>query len=100
MTQQTMQEVADLITANTIFTTKAILTCDEAARYIGVSKSHLYKLTMARKIPHYKPNGKLCYFNRAELEEWLQTNRVATAQELAGKAKTYCAANRREGGSK
>ena len=75
------KQVADLITANTIFCTKEVLTSDEAARYLGISKSYLYKLTMRKQIPHFKPMGKLCYFNRLELESWLQSNRVATADE-------------------
>lgn len=84
-----MQQVADLITANTIFCTKDILTSDEAARYMGISKSYLYKLTMRQQIPHYKPMGKMCYFNRLELEQWLQSNRVSAATELADKAMAY-----------
>ena len=74
------QDVADLITA------KAVLTSDEAARYLGITKSYLYKLTMRREIPHYKPQGKICYFNRREIETWLQTNRVATDREISDKA--------------
>lgn len=85
-----MKQVADLITANTIFTTKEVLTSDEASRYMGVSKSYLYKLTMGQKIPHYKPLGKMCYFNRLELESWLQNNRVATADEISQQAQAYC----------
>jgi len=53
-----LKKVADLITANTIFCTKEVLTSDEAARYMGVSKSYLYKLTMRQQIPHFKPMGK------------------------------------------
>lgn len=81
-----LKQVADLITANIISTTKEVLTSDEAAKYMGVSKSYLYKLTMQQKIPHYKPMGKMCYFNRLELEGWLQANRVATADELSRRA--------------
>lgn len=84
-----MKEVADQVTANTLFCTKEVLTSDEAARYMGVSKSYLYKLTM-RRIPHYKPAGKMCYFNRHELEAWLQGNRVATSEEIAERAGAYC----------
>lgn len=47
-----MKKVADMVTANTIFTTKAVLTSDEAAQYMGISKSYLYKLTMRGEIPH------------------------------------------------
>ena len=57
---------------------------------MGVSKSYLYKLTMRQEIPHYKPMGKMCYFNRAELEGWLQSNRIATAGEISQQAQNYC----------
>lgn len=85
-----LKQVADFITANTIFCTKEVLTSDEAAGYMGVSKSYLYKLTMNQQIPHYKPMGKMCYFNRLELEQWLQNNRVATAAEIEQRAQAYC----------
>ena len=77
-----LKQVADLITANIINCTKEVLTSDEAARYMGVSKSYLYKLTMTQQIPHYKPMGKMCYFNREELQNWLQRNRIATVDEI------------------
>lgn len=82
--------MANQIAANTIYCTKEVLTSDEAAAYMGVSKSYLYKLTMRKEIPHYKPMGKMCYFKRVELEAWLQSNRVATDSELTQKAQAYC----------
>lgn len=84
-----IKEVADKVTENTIFCKKEVLTSDEAARYMGISKSYLYKLTMRQQIPHFKPMGKMIYFNRLELEEWLQNNRVATENEISQKAQTY-----------
>lgn len=84
------KEVANLITAKTIFCTKEVLTSDEAARYMGISKSYLYKLTMRKDIPHYKPMGKIVYFNRQELERWLQNNRISTDEELEQKAQAFC----------
>lgn len=86
MSKEQLQEVADLIAAKNLFCTKEVLTSDEAARYMGISKSYLYKLTMHGEIPHYKPMGKMCYFNRAELEQWLQQNRCATATEIVDRA--------------
>lgn len=85
-----LKQVADFVTANTIFCTKEVLTSDEAAKYMGVSKSYLYKLTMRQQIPHFKPMGKMCYFNRQELEQWLQSNRVATVTEIEQRAQAYC----------
>lgn len=85
-----LKQVAELVTENTIFTTKEVLTSDEAARYMGISKSYLYKLTMRQEIPFFRPMGKMCYFNRLELEQWLQRNRVATSSEITQQAKAYC----------
>ena len=92
-----LKKVADLISAKMSLNTKEVLTSDEAASYMGVSKSYLYKLTMEKKIPHYKPMGKMVYFNRQELEYWLQANRVATDEELNQQAQTYCI---KKGGAK
>jgi len=74
---------------------KNVLTFDEAATYIGVSKSHLYKLTSAGDVPHYKPRGKMVYFDRLELENWLKENRIATNDEIEAKANTYVTLNGR-----
>lgn len=90
MNKEEQKQVADLVTANTIFCTKEVLTSNEAAQYMGISKSYLYKLTMMGKVPHFKPMGKMCYFNRMELEQWLQSNRVSTSNEISQKAQAYC----------
>ena len=64
---------------------KEVLTSDEAAAYLGITKSALYKLTMGRKIPFYK-SAKLCYFDRQEIIDWMKAHRVATKEELDAKA--------------
>ena len=89
LTQRQLEELANMIAIRVAINTKDILTSDEAAIYMGISKSYLYKLTMRREIPHYKPMGKMCYFNRAELLDWLQMNRVSTTTEIAGMAMEY-----------
>lgn len=81
-----LKEVADLIAASVKITQKEVLSASEAASYMNVSLSHLYKLTAERKVPHFKPMGKMVYFNRLELEGWLQTNRVITDAELEKQA--------------
>lgn len=53
---------------------KPILTMREAVMFTGMSKHTLYKLIQADKIKHYRPNGKLVYFRRDELEQWLMQN--------------------------
>ena len=81
MTQEEIKEIANEVVDNTIFCTKEVLTSDEAAAYMGIAKSYLYKLTSKQLIPHYKPMGKMCYFNRLELESWLQSNKVEVVDD-------------------
>lgn len=66
---------------NTIFTTKRVFTFQEACMYIGVSESMLYKLTSSKEIPHYKPRGKMVYFAKEELDEWLLQRYEPTVNE-------------------
>lgn len=75
---------------------KRVLNFQEAVKYTGFSASYLYKLTAGRQIPYSKPSGKMVFFDRVELEEWLMSNRVATANEIGDKAAAYC----RKGGAR
>jgi excisionase family DNA binding protein len=68
---------------------KETLNFKEAARYLDMSRSHLYKLTSAKEIPHYKPRGKQVYFERRELDKWLLQNRQATKAEMEQAAIDY-----------
>jgi len=61
---------------------KDVLNFNEAAQYLELSHSHLYKQTSAGEIPFYKPNGKKLYFKRSELEDWMLRNRNTTTDEL------------------
>ena len=73
---------------------KDTLTLEEASTYSGISKSYLYKLTSGGIIPHYKPEGKTIYFDRAELDSWLKRNRVKTVEEIEQEATTFVTAGR------
>ncbi|MEO2052729.1 MAG: helix-turn-helix domain-containing protein [Allomuricauda sp.] len=65
---------------------KPIFTFEEACEYSGLSKSKMYKHTSSGNIPHYKPEGKLIYFLREELDQWLLRNRKATSEEIERQA--------------
>lgn len=68
---------------------KNVLNFNEACKYLELSQSHLYKLTSTGAIPHYKPNGKKLYFNRAELEQWLLRNRMNSQEEIEQEAANF-----------
>ena len=57
------------------------LSFEEAANYLGMSKSNLYKKTAARLIPFIKP-GKKLLFNREVIDQWLEQFAQPTIQEL------------------
>lgn len=61
---------------------KPILTLSETALFLGVKESQIYKLTSQKAIPHSKPNGKIIYFVRDELIEWVRQGRVMTTSEI------------------
>lgn len=67
--------------------TKPFLSVDELASYLGVKTSYIYKMTHNREIPYYKPGGKMVYFNREEIDEWVLSQRVATADEIRSEAR-------------
>ena len=60
---------------------KGTLNFKEAREYLDLSNSQLYKLTRNGDIPYYKPTGKLIYFNKQELDEWMCQNHLVTNTE-------------------
>lgn len=70
-------------------TERNLLTTTEAAKYLGLKPSYLYKLMMRRAISYYKPNGKLCFFSKADLDSWLTNIRVKSQTEIDSDAAHY-----------
>lgn len=68
---------------------KAVLNMEDVALFTGLSKSYLYKLTCYGNIPHFKPNGKIIYFKRDEIEQWLLKNRIKTNEEIDRESSSY-----------
>ena len=51
---------------------ETIISFKDACKYLCVSDSTLYKLTSNGNIRFFKPNGKLIYFSKAQLNEWIK----------------------------
>lgn len=60
---------------------KEFLTVSEAADFIGLSCSHVYKMTSNHEIPVYKPNGKNIFLRRDDLNDWISKNKVPSFEE-------------------
>jgi len=75
---------------------KEVLNFNDACNYLDVSASHLYKLTSQKQVPHFCPQGKKLYFNRQELDDWLQRNRQSSEDEIEQAAANYIIKNSRK----
>ena len=82
--EKLQKRVTDL--ENVLNVAKDVMNLEEAALFTGMSKSSLYKLTHRQVIPHYKPNGKLIYFEKTELLNWMRQNRISSSTEIGEKA--------------
>ena len=52
--------------------------------------STLHKLTSTKQIPHYKSRGgKINYYDKAELTEWMLSCRIKTTDVLEDEALAY-----------
>ena len=72
-----------------VYASKNVLSFEEACKYLNLSKSYLYKLTSAQQIPHYKPQGKMIYFEKDALEAWLRQNPIKTQAQISQEASNY-----------
>lgn len=85
-------ETKDLKTPNRKIgkaTSKTMMSFKDLVKYTGLSKGYLYKLTSTGAIPHYKPFGKVLFFDVAEIDAFLRQNRRASTDELEVEANTY-----------
>lgn len=63
------------------FVGKDILSFKEAAQYLDLSESSLYKLTSESKITFHKPNGGKLYFEKSDLNNWMLQNKIKSIQD-------------------
>ena len=68
---------------------KEVLTLQEAAQYMGIARSSLYKMTSNQTIPFYRPNGKLIFFERDDILTWIRRNRVFSTEEIEEEARLH-----------
>lgn len=72
-----LKKIEDLI-----YVTKDMFTIEDAAKYMGVSTHHIYRLTSSHEISVYKPSGKLIYISRKELHKWMRKNLILSDDEI------------------
>lgn len=61
---------------------KEVMTTSECCEYLSISKNTLYGLTQRKEIPYCKPSGKLLFFLREDIDEWVRNGRVFTNDDI------------------
>ena len=78
----TIDEQLNEIRTATLLGSKQIYTTSEACLFLGVKRSYLYELVRNQKITYFKSRGgKLTYFKRTDLEEWMTDNNFPMSQD-------------------
>lgn len=73
---------------------EALLTVQEAAKFLSLSVPTIYGLIAKSELPVMK-RSKRCYFSKLELIEYLKQGRKKTISETAIQAQTYLTTKRR-----
>lgn len=69
-----------------IFSLKTILNVEELAEYTGFKKSYIYKLVHSNSLPFSKPNGKVLFFDKRKIDDWLLQNASKSISEIQQEA--------------
>lgn len=86
---KTIKQVLNEILENLKQKDKSIYTFQEGCNYCGVSASFMYKQTSKGKIKFYKPEGKIIFFKRIDLDTWMLRNPQSTIEEQQEIANKY-----------
>ena len=82
--QKRVETLEDMLEAG-----KEVLTVEEAAKFIGMARSSLYKMTSDQTIPFYRPNGKMIFFEKSDILSWIRKNRVSSREEIEEEARLH-----------
>lgn len=67
---------------NLCYAAKEVLNLEEAATFLGIAKSTLYKMTHENHLPYFKPSGKLIFFEKKALLDWVRGARAMSEEEI------------------
>ena len=81
----TLQERIDKL-ENICYAAKEVLNLEEAADFLGIAKSTLYKMTHLNQLPYFKPAGKLIFFEKKALLDWVRGAKSLSEEEIRAEA--------------
>ena len=73
---------------NLCYTAKEVLNLEEASAFLGIAKSTLYKMTHQNRLPYFKPAGKLIFFEKKALLDWVRGAKSMSEEGVRAEAAT------------
>ncbi|MBQ8047027.1 MAG: helix-turn-helix domain-containing protein [Prevotella sp.] len=69
-----------------------LLTPAEAADFLGLKRSYVYKLIHFREIPYLKCGARFVRFRQSDLQEWqnARIREVPSREQMQAEAARYC----------
>ncbi|SER04773.1 MULTISPECIES: hypothetical protein [Epilithonimonas] len=84
---QLLQEVSEL--KERLYLSKKVFNVKDFSFYSGFKESHIYKLTSKDEIDYSKPNGKMVFFDKEKIDEYLLKNPVKAKTSIENIALEY-----------
>lgn len=81
-----LKMILDKLEASERITRSEYLNQKEACVYLGVTKTQLYRLMYERQITYSRPSGKIAFFKKADLDEYMTRNTVPSLERLEAMA--------------
>ena len=82
-------EVIEVLLKNQNTLLKEFFTLEESAEYLSLSKSAMYKMTSKKEIPYYNPGGKIIYFKKVDLDNWVYSRKIDSVLEVEQELEVY-----------
>jgi len=70
---------------------KTTFNIEDFCRYTGLSKSCAYKLTSNHKLPFSRPNHKVIFFKKTDVDKFLLSNPVQPTEDIEQEAIDFIA---------
>lgn len=80
-----LAEIRDIL----LLSAKEIFSVSDFSIYAGFSKGYVYRLVADGALPYSKPNGKMIFFKREDVEKYLLQNVAASNLETQKKVTNY-----------
>ena len=72
-----------------VIASRDFLTLKETAQFLGLTTKTMYDYNLKKILPYYSPNGKLKYYKRSDLEDYITAKKIKSAQEMEAEVKLF-----------